>query len=134
MDHEANKQAARDHYQALGSGDVELFRSLITEDYRVVITGRSKISGTMSYDQILSYVAGAKDMTQSGFTFDIFSMIAEDDMVASEAEGRATLADGTEFANHYVHLFRFRNGKICEVKEFSDTALAEKALLPGDAS
>jgi len=128
VSYETHKEIVRKHYRALSSGDLKLFRSLITDDYVVIVTGQSKVAATMNQDQIVEFVEAATTTTRGGFTFQILSMTAEDDRVASEADGRATLKNGAEFVNHYVHLFRFRDGKICEVKEFSDTAIAERAF------
>jgi ketosteroid isomerase-like protein len=127
---EGHKDAVRTYFKAMGAGDVESFRSVITEDYVAVISGRSKISGILTYDQVLAFVGGASTMTKDGFNFDIVSLTAEDDRVVCESEGRSTLANRAEYNNQYLHLFRFRDGKIREVREYMDTALAESVLLP----
>jgi ketosteroid isomerase-like protein len=127
------KQSVRLHYQALGTGNVDLFTSLIDDSYSVSITGRSKSSATLSRDEVLAYVSSAQDLTRGGFDFEILTLIEEGDRVAAESIGRATLLNGSDYENHYVHLFDFVDGKIVKVKEFSDTAWAELNLLPPDA-
>jgi ketosteroid isomerase-like protein len=127
---EAHKDAVRTYFKAMGDGDVDSFRSVITDDYVAVISGQSKISGTLTYDQVLAFVGGVPKMTTGGFNFDILSLTAEDDRVVSESQGHSTLSNGAEYDNQYIHLFRFRDGKIREVKEYMDTTLAENVLLP----
>lgn len=130
MTNEAHKDAVRTYFKAMGAGDVDLFRSVISDDYVAIISGQSNISGTLTYDQVLAFVGGVPKMTKGGFNFDIVSLTAEDDRVASESNGQSTLSNDAEYNNQYIHLFRFRDGKIREVREYMDTTLAEKVLLP----
>ncbi|CAI7979683.1 Nuclear transport factor 2 family protein [Frankia sp. Hr75.2] len=130
MANEAHKDAVRTYFKAMGAGEVDLFRSVITDDYVAIVCGKSKISGTLTYDQVLAFVGGVPQMTKNGFNFEIASLTAEDDRVVSESTGKSTLSNGAEYNNQYTHLFRFRDGKIREVKEYMDTTLAEKVLLP----
>jgi uncharacterized protein len=81
-------------------------------------------------DQVVAFVGAVPQMTKDGIRFEVLSLTAEDDRVACESEGQSTLSTGVEYNNHYIHLLRFRDGKICEVREYMDTQLAETALLP----
>lgn len=126
----AHKEVVRTYFKSMGAGDVELFKSAITDDYKAVIAGYSKLSRTMDRDEVLGFVGAVPDMTKSGISFEIRCLTAEEDRVASESVGRSVMANGAEYNNQYIHLFRFRDGKIHQVTEYMDTQLAEKVLLP----
>ncbi|XVQ14948.1 nuclear transport factor 2 family protein [Spirillospora sp. CA-255316] len=126
----AHKEVVKTYFEAMGAGDVELFASTLTEDYRAVIAGFSKMSGTMDRDEVLAFVGDVPSMTKSGISFEIRCLTAEEDRVACESQGSSVMANGVEYNNQYIHLFRFRDGRIRQVTEYMDTQLAEKVLLP----
>ena len=78
MSNEAHKQTVRAYLKALGSGDGELFRSVITDDYVAHIRGHSEISGTQGRDQVLGFVAAVPTITKDGIDFKVLSLTAED--------------------------------------------------------
>ncbi|ROZ52918.1 nuclear transport factor 2 family protein [Rhodococcus sp. WS1] len=126
-----NKIVAKTYLGAMaGRGDVDLFETTLADDYEVILTGQSKISGTLSREQHLAFVRAIPKMFVTGLNFEILSMTAEGDRVACESRVTCTLVNGLEYNNEYLHLFRFRDGKICRTNEFMDTQLAETALLP----
>ena len=62
--------------------------------------------------------------------FTIVATTAEDDRVAMEATGHGVLTNGSVYANTYHFLFKFRDGLICEVREYQDTKLAADVFGP----
>lgn len=129
-DLEANKDAVRTYLRAMGAGDVDLFRSVISEDLSATVCGQSDTFGTMNRDAVLDFVVRVPQIAQGGFNFEILSLTAEDDRVVSEAVGRATFPGDVDYVNEYTHHFRFRDGKIAAIREYLDTAVAETVLLP----
>ena len=63
-----------------------------------------------------------------GLIFTLYGMTAEDDRVALEAESHGVHKSGKQYNNHYHFLFRIRDGKIAEIKEYADTAHARDVL------
>jgi ketosteroid isomerase-like protein len=55
-------------------------------------------------------------------------IIAEDDMVVVRARGEVRTRTGKDYNNSYCFVIRMRGGKMVEIREFMDTALAESAL------
>ena len=55
-------------------------------------------------------------------------MTAEGERVALEAESHGTHKSGKKYNNHYHFLFRIRDGKIAEIREYADTAHARDVL------
>ena len=66
--------------------------------------------------------------TTGGISFEFLNLTAEDDRVAVEAKGRSTEVSGKEYNNEYHFLIFFRDGKVCRMKEYLDTKLAEEVL------
>jgi ketosteroid isomerase-like protein len=58
--------------------------------------------------------------------------IAEDDFVVVEAVGDNMTISGVPYNNRYCFVFRVENGKLREVTEYFDTALAADALGQGN--
>lgn len=125
-----NKSVVREFLSALGAGDAERLKSVITEDIAAICTGTSVLSGTRHHAEILATTAGLKQVTQNGIDFKILNLTAEDDRVACEAEGRSILVTGTPYNNQYHFLFTLRDGKVCGLKEYIDTKLADAVLGP----
>jgi ketosteroid isomerase-like protein len=57
-------------------------------------------------------------------------IIAEGDWVVVECSGRVTTKAGKPYHNHYCWVCRLADGKLKELTEYMDTALAEAVLEP----
>lgn len=57
----------------------------------------------------------------SGVTNEFRMMIAEGDTVVTEARMSATLANGRSYVNDYCFIYRVRDGKVAEIREYMDT-------------
>lgn len=125
-----NKTLVKNFLEALGTGDAERLKSFITSDIAAVATGTSMLSGTRNYDELLGATTVLKAATRNGIEFRILNLTAEADRVAAEVEGYSTLVNGAAYNNQYHLLFFIRDGKICRMKEYFDTKLADAALGP----
>ena len=55
------------------------------------------------------------------------------DLLVAEYESDGHVAHtGKPYRNAYIALWRFRDGKVCGVKEFPNPMVAAEALIPGD--
>ena len=71
-------------------------------------------------------MAGLLRGTDNGSTvlkMTVRSVTAEDNRVSIEASGDSRLKDGRKYNNSYQFTFTLSNGKIREVREYSDTKL-----------
>lgn len=127
---QANKQVVRTFLTALGQGDAETVDSLLTEDCVAVCTGTSIVSRTRDRREIVRTADYFKRTMTDGVRFEILTMTAEDDRVAVESEGFSELNNGIPYNNQYHFLFFLRDGKICKLKEYMDTKLADEVLRP----
>ena len=80
-------------------------------------------------DRVASGRRRSSSVFQPGTTtWDVEHVTAEDDRVAILIERRAVGANGRPYANQYHWLFRFESGRIAEIWEILDTALAISLL------
>jgi len=56
--------------------------------------------------------------------------VAEGDHVVIECQGRVTTKAGQPYHNQYCYVCRLEDGKLKELTEYMDTALAESVLVP----
>ena len=125
-----NKQVVREFLKALGSGDVEAMKKLLTEDAKAVCIGTCIMSGTRDKAEILAALTMLGQVTKNGIEFKILNMTAEADRVSCEFEGVSTLANGKSYNNQYHFLVFLRDGKISLVKEYMDTKLVDDCWGP----
>ncbi|HVI32984.1 nuclear transport factor 2 family protein [Phenylobacterium sp.] len=57
-------------------------------------------------------------------------IFADGDHVVVEAQGAVTLKSGKRYDNRYCFVIRMKDGKMTEVREYLDSALAEAVLEP----
>ena len=130
MSSEENKRIVRSFYEAGNRGDLQECLSLLDEQVTWTNIGTTRYSGSFAgkgvlVEQLLGPVFG---QLQSGIKSTILRMIAEDDFVAVQLTGEATTKDGRPYNNTYCHVFRLRDGMVCEVTEYFDTELATSTL------
>lgn len=123
MSVEANKALAVAIVQGVATAKVD--RSAFTDDAVWWMLGRGELPidafAEMNRHLAESLLAGDGQMTVHGVT-------AEGDRVAVEAEVVVPLKDGGSYTNLYHFLILFRDGKACLVKEYYDTAVAQRTF------
>lgn len=72
-------------------------------------------------------MAGRLD-TSRPVSREVRHVIADAEAVAVEWTTRATTRDGTAYENDYAFVFEVRDGLICAVREYFDTAKAHRVL------
>jgi uncharacterized protein len=125
-----NKTVVRQFLAALGRGDVERLKTLMTDDIQAIATGTGMLSGTRSLADICSAAGMLGQVTRSGIDFRVLTLTGEEDRVAAEVEGLSTLVNGAPYNNQYFFLFSIRNGRIYRMKEYMDTKLVDDVLGP----
>lgn len=127
---EANKATAVRFFHALGAGDTATMKTLMTDDCVAIMPGTAEVCGTRDYAVLMAFAEALPKITQSGVQFEVLSVIGEADRVSCELNGRSTLINGTPYNNGYHFLVFFRDGRICMLREYLDTKLADEALAP----
>ena len=131
MDTAANKANAIAFMDEFSSGNRAAAWKRTTDDLtwtmnqHAVPDGKLAVFDRKSYDAM---VATSGDLFPQGIKITVTDAVADHDRVMLEAHGSGPLADGRIYANHYIFTFRFRDGLICEVAEYLDTAYAQAML------
>jgi len=128
------KDVVRRYLDALLAGDLAAIRESFAPDAVWTIHGELPIAGPWRgreaiVDDFLAAVGGR--LYKPGTTeFEFPTLIGEGDTVALEWRVRATTAQGGKYDNRYCGFFVVRDGRIAEVREYLDTAYAQKMLFP----
>lgn len=120
-----NKQSINTMFAELAKGNAEAFLGAMADDVRFSLIGTTKFSGvfkgkTEFVEKLLGPLGAA--LTE-GIAITPDNLIADGDYVAMQSHGKAMGKNGKPYNNTYCHVFKFNNGKICEVTEYLDTEL-----------
>ena len=131
----ANREVLEQAMAAIGTGDRETLANLYTEDWVLELPFSDPPKRLEGAVEIAAYLG--PQMGRFEFTLllvDVHSCVDPDLLVAEyTSEGRVT-ATGKPYCNTYIGLWRFRNGRICGVKEYLNPLVASDALAPDDIS
>lgn len=129
---ETNRALVADAMDALSRGDSRPFYDLWADD----IVWRPMTAGV--WGQVLRGKHVARDglfvplrrQYATTYTNTAERILADGDMVIVEARGAVTLTSGKPYNNTYCFVIQMKDGKMIEVREYMDSALAEAVLEP----
>lgn len=127
-----NRQIIEQAMQALEAGDSRPFYEAMAED----CVWRPMVGGVWS--QVHRGRDRARDelflplrrQYADRYTNTATHIFAEGDHVIVEAQGAVALKSGQRYDNRYCFVIRMREGRMAEVREYLDSALAERVLEP----
>ena len=130
-----NKRLVKAAFDAMAEADPRAFIDLFDDDMVWIITGQHKWSrrfeGKESINRDLAGPLFARFATP--YRNRAERIIADEDgNVVVLAKGEVKTTSGHDYNNDYCFVLRMRDGKIVELREYMDSALAERAL--GDIS
>ena len=130
---ETNRALITTAFEGLRHGDPSHFMPLFAEDIEWRVMGSSAWSkhakGLANVERDL---VGPLFARFAGPYLNIPELIlADGDHVVVLAKGDAETVEGKRYANDYCFVFRMRDGRIVEVREYMDTILADAALGKG---
>lgn len=128
-----NKQIVADAMHALAQGDMRPFYDAWADD---VVWRQMAVSGPWS--QAFRGKAAASEQLfiplraqyADRYTNMATNVLADGDHVVVECRGAVTLKNGRHYGNQYCFVIRMADGKMLEVREYLDTALANDVLEP----
>jgi uncharacterized protein len=125
-----NKQLIHAFYEFGNVGDLDQCLALMADDIKWTNIGSTKYSGVyVGKSDLTSRLLGPVfGRLKAGIVSSIDTVIAEGEFVAVQVRGKAETTEGRPYNNTYCHVFRFQDGKIAEVTEYFDTALANEVL------
>ena len=125
-----NKQLMQRIFDELSKGNGSLFIDSLADDVVWTITGTTKWSKTYQGKQavLTELMKPLFSLFADQYTVTAHRFIAEDDYVVVECRGRVTTKAGIPYNNTYCWVCRIADGKLQELTEYMDTALAVTAL------
>jgi hypothetical protein len=132
MDAAENKALMQRIFEGLAVGDGRLFVQHLDEDVTMRVTGQYSWSRTFRGKAVLLrdlYGHVGSLMARPGRTI-AERFIADGDLVAVEAKGDMELKDGRRYDNDYCLVYRLKDGRIVEIREYQDSTLCERILGP----
>jgi len=124
MSNERNKRLAEEFVARFGGRDIAGVLAHMTDDLSYWIAGKPgsvPTCGTRDKAQMARLFESMMAGLDGGLAMTVKGMTAEGDRVAVELEGRGALKNGRVYSQEYHILLRFRDGKICAVREYLDT-------------
>jgi ketosteroid isomerase-like protein len=112
-------------FATLSTGDLEKIRATFHEDavWQVQVKGilgeGSHLGRKAIVDDFLAPVRGLFKPGDPKVT--VTAIASQGPLVMGECTARGTLADGREYANLYVFVIEFREGKVLNLREYMDS-------------
>ena len=124
-----NKKVIETAFTAWSQGDGMALFNLIADNVNWTITGSSPISGTYTtkHDFIEKALKLQREHLAGPPVAHVHKVIAEDDWVVVQWEGRATTKTGMPYNNQYCYVLEVADGKIIRGTTYWDTELVNRA-------
>lgn len=126
-----NKRLLQDVFDELAKGNRKPFVECLAPDVRWTLTGTSEWSGTfVGKGSVLGdFLGPIFEQFATRYTNTATRMTAEGDHVVVECRGDVTTREGKPYNNEYCWVCRIQGGKVKELTEYMDTALACAVLV-----
>jgi len=121
MSIEKNKQVVRDYIDAVNRTNAAEISPFLTDDFAFhsMLRRPQWLHFSWPKENFINAPANMSTQMNKPIQMKINGMIGEGDKVAVEAESYGEMKNGKIYDNAYHFVFTFRDGKICEVKEYS---------------
>ena len=128
---ERNIEVLKTAISSIGTGNSEIFSSLYTEDWVLELPYSEPPKVLKGIDEILAYLKPQMGKLEFTLTLtEIFECLDPNLLIAEYfSEGRSTITN-KPYQNTYIGLWKFREGKICGVKEYLNPLIATEANTP----
>ena len=128
---EQNMEVLKTAISSIGTGNSEVFSNLYTEDWVLELPYSEPPKVLTGINEILTYLKPQMGKLEFTLTLtEIFECLDPNLLIAEYvSEGRSTVTN-KPYQNTYIGLWRFREGKICGVKEYLNPLIAIEANTP----
>ena len=125
-----NEKLMRDLFAGIAAGDRTAFADCLADDLTMRVTGQYSWSRTFRGKQAFlrdlhGYLA---TLVADGRRTIPLNFVAGGDHVVVEARGEMQTKAGVPYNNEYCLVYRIKDGKIVEMREYCDSALTEAVL------
>jgi ketosteroid isomerase-like protein len=130
MNAASNKKLLQDVFAEMAKGNTTSFRDCLADDISWSFQGSTKWTMTLRGKQaVLRDLLGPiSSQVANQYTSTAKRFIADEDLVVVETQGNVMTKSGKPYCNKYCYICRMRDGKIVELTEYMDTALADIVL------
>jgi uncharacterized protein len=125
-----NKRLLQNVFDEMAKGNTAPFLHCLADDICWRFMGSTKWTKTYRGKKLVLQDLLAPLATQFAdqYTSTPLRLIAEDDYVVAELQGKVMCKSGKPYNNRYCYVCRVMNGEIVEITEYMDTALADAVL------
>ena len=127
---EKNKAVVRSWFEAVNRGDEAAILDTTAEDFVFMTMARQPewLLYHWNREQFSKVPSTMSTVLTSPIKLSIVDMTAEGDRVAVEAETDMEMLNGRRYNNAYHFVFKLRDGKFTEVREYSCSHLAQSCF------
>lgn len=124
-----NEDVLRRLFAAFGSADVAALDHLYTDDYVLELPYAKpepvRIEGR---ETVQAYLTGAFQVFRFELTITAVHELAGGDLMAEYTSEGKVVPTGRRYANAYVGVWRFRDGRVCATREWYDPLVSAEAM------
>jgi len=114
-----NEEIVRNFFKAFSTGDMDLLRSITTDDLTMVEPGTTHAAGVFAgFDTVLAMFAELGRVTEGTLKVEAVEHILANDEVGIAVFRCSAIRHGELIQNHVNELYTFRDGKIAEIRAF----------------
>lgn len=126
---EESRRVVQASIDALNRGEAAAFLGSFSDDLYFEMPGYTPVSGTTKgLEEFTALVSKVANYLSVLITIRITFFLAAGEWIVTRADGHGVTKSGKNYDNHYCHLWRVREGKICEFVEYNDTQLIMDVL------
>lgn len=124
MGNTGHETIVRQFLSAMGQGDTATMRALGVADAAVRIMGHSPISKNQTLEDFASQLDKFNPQVRLPFEVMIERITSQEDRTVAECASKIEFNNGHVYRNQYSYVFTFRDDRIAELREYTDTATA----------
>jgi ketosteroid isomerase-like protein len=131
MDITANKNLVERFLSHFEKGGVDEILGMMSDEATWWVNGKTHLfafAGLKTKADMRPAFHALFSFFNVGLKMELKSLIGEGDVVAAEASSYGITKSGKHYENEYCILFRIRDGKIIEVREYTDPMHAVEVL------
>ena len=128
---EQNMEVLKTAISSIGTGNSEVFSNLYTEDWVLELPYSEPPKVLTGINEILTYLKPQMGKLEFTLTLtEIFECLDPNLLIAEYVSEGSSSITNKPYQNTYIGLWRFREGKICGVKEYLNPLIATGANTP----
>ena len=125
-----NKKLMQDIFAGIARGERTAYVDRLADDVTMTVTGKYSWSQTFRGKEsvmrdLYGYVASRVQDNRKTIPLRV---LADEDWVIVEAVADMTTREGVRYDNQYCLLYRLKDGRIVEIREYNDSILCERVL------